>query len=824
MPLSIGQANITNINLNRSRVTGIRLNNNDMFHNETIKITFNTRNCSVSKQVIWVNKGATIDTPSDNTLTIRNGNNVITVTATTNTETEQYFYKWAQWIYSSSTINEDMVISAVASAVTKRVITFNKTNTIVTVDSTPVDSIRIVNGATITQDGQTLTITESAVPRTTIVVGAAAAEDTSNYYVWDKWDNITTPVKANITINVDATALPKSEFNLVGTNSLVKLSTDSSWQSSLSITALQGATVTTSSTSITINESAINRTRVIQTKAATETNRHYYKWSNFTGVPNTIPTTTTNAAVISTDYSKYLITIQGSNTSFDKTSVYAVSGATISASGKVITVVESVVNNRTTTITATPTAETNSYYYNFDGYTGVSSPLSADITITGNSTQYTKYVVTIATTNSTISPTTTTYYVVEGSTFSISGQTLTINHRFKSATTITGYAKSQTAQYTYTWSQWTGSTSSLSADRTFTATSTATVRTYQVYIEGVLTQNAYPYGTSVDLFVDEGTYTFKINSTTVGSGTCTFYPKGHSKYTTKIMGYKIANSGGSDGAYTDGWHPSRSSSSTITGQNRFTMTETEATRQFDQTGITFIRSSNDSFSAYGWSSTPTTGVTGPTDRRYDRSSWDGTVSSGDSISGNSTVEIQGDRLYLTTDTSKHWTFYYTSPTRLKMQGNDGISHEYISGGTNIYKFGELATPDIRNTTHLNLTLDYVTSGYTKNTITVGYTSDTLSGSVQTNKTLALNATYSSLDLTKPVFIDAYLQIGSSYKIATMIGWIIYEDTHDNGWINFKALSRDSDNMLCINYDSDLDGLLASTRQIHITSFIQFTAS
>ena len=95
-----------------------------------------------------------------------------------------------------------------------------------------------------------------------------------------------------------------------------------------------------------------------------------------------------------------------------------------------------------------------------------------------------------------------------GSTISVSGNKVTIN-----GTTTTATAASQTAQYTYAFSSWSGTSGTITGNRTITANFTRTVRTYTVTV--VAEDNHgyfYDYG-------DDGDYRGRSVSGTVNYGT-----------------------------------------------------------------------------------------------------------------------------------------------------------------------------------------------------------------------------------------------------------------------------------------------------------------
>jgi hypothetical protein len=165
-------------------------------------------------------------------------------------------------------------------------------------------------------------------------------------------------------------------------------------------------------------------------------------------------------------------------------------GASVSASGTTLTV-------NGTAVTATPTTATAQYNYYFRSWTGIpsSGTITGDTTITANFSQEERtYTVTLTVDPSgygTVSQ--SSLDVPYGASISASGNTLTIG-----GTTVTATPTAATAQYTYSFTDWTGipSGDTVTGNMTITASFSQSVRSYDItwVIDGERTVDQYEYG------------------------------------------------------------------------------------------------------------------------------------------------------------------------------------------------------------------------------------------------------------------------------------------------------------------------------------------
>lgn len=202
-----------------------------------------------------------------------------------------------------------------------------------------------------------------------------------------------------------------------------------------------GSSISVSGSTVTINGTTVTAT------ASSSTAQYSYAFSSWSNASGTVTANRTITANFTRTLRSYTITIASNNTDYgtvSPTSITASYGASISASGNVVTVGSS-------TSTATAKTATAQYTYAFSSWTNASGTVSGTKTITANFTRTTNsYTITTA-----VDPTGTGSVTGGGSYNYGSSATLT-------ATPSTGYEFSQ-------WSD--GNTSN---PRTVTVTGTAT--------------------------------------------------------------------------------------------------------------------------------------------------------------------------------------------------------------------------------------------------------------------------------------------------------------------------------------------------------------
>ena len=237
-----------------------------------------------------------------------------------------------------------------------------------------------------------------------------------------------------------------------------------------SVTAYYGAAVSTNGSTLSIGADSVTAT------PATSTAQYTYSlesWDNATGSITANRTITANfTRVINT----YTVTITPNNSDYgsvSKTSVVVNYGTTYSTSGSKLTL-------GTTEITATPKTNTAKYTYGFYNWSSTSGTVTGNLEITAIFTQtINQFDVTIAVTPSGYGAVGTTSLKVDyGTTYSVSGNKLTIG-----STIITATPANTTGQYTYEFQQWSSASGTITAATTITAHFINTLNYYTIVFD-----------------------------------------------------------------------------------------------------------------------------------------------------------------------------------------------------------------------------------------------------------------------------------------------------------------------------------------------------
>lgn len=226
-----------------------------------------------------------------------------------------------------------------------------------------------------------------------------------------------------------------------------------------------------------------------------------------------VSTSVTGSNIVNWDcrYVRYTVTFVSSNTDYGNVSVVSIvvnpnSTVTIGATNT------ATVNNNgsVTTVTATATQNTDQYAYSFNGWFLNGNRLSpsdiltvtSDITLTADFSRHIKnYTVNFDTNNEYGNISTSILHVPYGTAVSISGNTVTVGSYIVTATPLT-----DTAQYTYSFTEWTGATDTtvITQGISLTANFSRVLNTYTVTIQSNNTEwgtvssgsiTDIPYGT-----------------------------------------------------------------------------------------------------------------------------------------------------------------------------------------------------------------------------------------------------------------------------------------------------------------------------------------
>lgn len=198
-----------------------------------------------------------------------------------------------------------------------------------------------------------------------------------------------------------------------------------------------------------------------------------------------------------------------------------------------------------TTITATPKAQTAQYSYAFDSWTveDDATSVTGDLTITANFTETLRtYDVTLSR-NNTGWGTLSAYTVSDvpyNSTYLVSGNNMLIkNPSGTTIATITPTPDGGDVQYSYDYGSWSSASGTITGEKTLTYTFTRSTNQYTVTINrnyndrGTISQSSITvdYGTTITI----GTGNNK-NKITIGSTTITATPAGQTDYYTYSFG------------------------------------------------------------------------------------------------------------------------------------------------------------------------------------------------------------------------------------------------------------------------------------------------
>ena len=420
-------------------------------------------------------------TVSGNTITV----NGTKVTATASQTTAQYSYAFSSW----SVANNEPITGATTITATFTRTVNNYTVTIAvgqsgygTVSTT---SVANVPYGTVIKVGSSANII--GVNGTNVT--ATPTTKTAQYtYTFNNWTSGSTTLSTTAGVTVTGATTITANFARTTNNYTVTIAVGQSGYGSVSTTSLSvpyGATVKVGSSA---NILVVNTTNVTATPT-TKTAQYTYKFNNWTSGSTTLSTSTgvtvTGATTITANFARtvnnYTVTIvvgQSGYGSVSTTSVANVPYGTVikvGSSGNIIVV-------NTTNVTATPTTKTAQYTYTFSNWTSGSTTLSttAGVTVTGATTitanfarTTNNYTVTIAVGQSGYgSVSTASVTVPYGSAIKVgsSANIIVVN-----TTNVTATPTTKTAQYTYTFNNWTSGSTTLSTSSSLTVTANVTV-------------------------------------------------------------------------------------------------------------------------------------------------------------------------------------------------------------------------------------------------------------------------------------------------------------------------------------------------------------
>ena len=173
------------------------------------------------------------------------------------------------------------------------------------------------------------------------------------------------------------------------------------------------------------------------------------------------------------------------------------------------------------TVTAEEEKRTDEFSYTFIGWSSESGTITGTTTITANFTRETNtYTVSIQSNNAEYGTVTESSITVDyGTTYTVEGNVL----RFSDGKTVTATPETNTAQYTYTFLDWTSESGTVTGETTITANFARETNTYTVSIQS----NNTGYGTvdKSSITIEYGTeITVSGNTITIGDTTITATP------------------------------------------------------------------------------------------------------------------------------------------------------------------------------------------------------------------------------------------------------------------------------------------------------------
>lgn len=251
-----------------------------------------------------------------------------------------------------------------------------------------------------------------------------------------------------------------------------------------------------------------------------------------------------------------------------------VSQSTLTLShGSSVSVSGSTLSYGSTSITATPAAQTEQYTYSFDGWYVGDTQIESSRTITANTTITARFTRTTRTYTVTITRNYTSYGTVSrssvtgvpyGTVLSTSSNTLNVN-----GTTVTAMPTTASPQYSYSFSSWTNGTATVTGNLIVTANFSRSERSYYVYVYARYSTSSSGTNSGATAGITGGTASITYNSSTsTTSGTSSV-----NKYVS--YGSSVTLSASAKGGYAFvGWYSSTTSTTALSTSSRYSPTIT----------------------------------------------------------------------------------------------------------------------------------------------------------------------------------------------------------------------------------------------------------
>ena len=535
----------------------------------------------VSTSIVSVPYGTVLST-SGNTLNV-NGTRVI---ATPAARTAQYSYSFSSWTNGTATVTEHLIVTANFTRTLRTyTVTIHEYNASYgSVSPTVIEDVpygtEIYRGSSITQ----LYVGETLV---TATPNSSTAQYSYSVSSWrEDSSSGTTITTTGFTLEGDKDIYVRFTKNTRSywVYAYARYSTSSSGTNSGATAGITGgtATITYGSTNTTTTGSSHVRDYVtyygsVTLTAEAATGYVFVGWYSST-VSTTAVSTSSSYSLTITETAfrfaffkraSYTITIAVSPSGYgsvSQTSVTADYGTSISASGNTLSIGD-------TDITATPASQTAQYTYSFSSWSNASGTVTGARTITANFTKttrtYTVRIIINDTSCGTVSTSSVTN-VPYGTVLSESSNTLNVN-----GTTVTATPASQTAQYTYAFSNWANGTATVTGNLTVTAIFSRSERLYHIYVYARYSTSSSGTNSGATAGITGGTASityYSSTGTTSGTGAVTRY--------VPYNGSVTLTAEAATGYVFVGWYSSTGSNSAVSTSSSYSLTVTGTTYRY----------------------------------------------------------------------------------------------------------------------------------------------------------------------------------------------------------------------------------------------------
>lgn len=407
---------------------------------------------SVSSNSISVGYNSLITT-SSNQLDISSN----LITATPSAPTSEYQYAFDSWSPSSGRVTGDMTITANFTRDT-RTYTVSFVPNDSSYGSVDVPTVNVLYGTTYTSSNNELTIDGQTITATNAV-------PTAQYtYTFGSWTPSSGTITGNTTITANFTPVLNRYTVTIAIN-------ESGWGTvdTNSVTVDYGSSISVNNDVLTIGSDTVTAT------PTTATAQYTYTFGSWTPSTGTVEGTMTVTANFVRTVNQYTVTIQVNESGWgtvNRNSVTVDYGTSIQPIGNRMYL-------STYTITATPSLPDSEFEYEFTSWSPTSGTITGPTVITANFSQSTRtYIVTISSNEAEWGNVDVpSVRVLYGTTYSSSGNTLTIGTE-----TITATPSTATNQYQYAFDSWSPSSGTITGDDTITAVFTRSLVQYTVSI------------------------------------------------------------------------------------------------------------------------------------------------------------------------------------------------------------------------------------------------------------------------------------------------------------------------------------------------------